>query len=95
MIIEVTALEQVPILQYGISTPSQNTLPVGEAEKTMLTAITTVMVTSLHSCLFRGQSTAGAEEYHKLCSLCYPIPSVYKLVHAILQYVYVRIYQLK
>lgn len=85
MIIEVTALEQVPILQYGISTPSQNTLPVGETEKTMLTAITTVVVTSLHACLFGEQSTASAEEYHTLCSLCYPIPSVYKLVHALLQ----------
>ena len=85
MMIEVTALESPPFLSYGVSSPANFTLYVGENEKDMLMAITVMVVNSLHTCLFDGQSVATVDEYKKLRSDCYPIPVVYELVNSILQ----------
>ena len=85
MMIEVTALESPPFLNFGVSSPSNLTLYVGISERDMLIAITVLIVNSLHTCLFDGQSVATVDEYKKLRSICYPVPSVYELVNAILQ----------
>ena len=85
MMVEVTVLESPPFLSYGVSSPSSLTLYVGGNEKDMLMAITVLVVNSLHTCLFDGQSVATVDEYKKLRSICYPVPSVYELVNAILQ----------
>lgn len=85
MMIEVTVLESSPFLSYGVSSPSKLTLYVGNNEKDMLMAITTLIVNSLHTCLFDGQSVTTVDEYKILRSDCYPIPIVYEFVNAILQ----------